>query len=110
MPYRAEGLRREGEGSLERKDKPLPPCERGSGFLFLPQSRAPATGSLDFRNNRNNNRIPSQYLAEETAQGRTNPIAEPLNIGTGSGLKVVKDKTFAVFKQVAELLLKHKPF
>ena len=63
---------------------------------------------LNFRNDRNHNRIASYDLAEEAPQGGTDAIAKARDAEPRRSFEMIEDKTLGILKQMAELLLKHK--
>ena len=63
---------------------------------------------LNFRNDRNHNRIASYDLAEEAPQGGTDAIAKARDAEPRRSFEMVEDKTLGILKQMAELLLKHE--
>ena len=63
---------------------------------------------LNFRNDRNHNRIASYDLAEEAPQGGTDAITKARDAEPRRSFEMIEDKTLGILKQMAELLLKHE--
>ena len=70
----------------------------GEEKLFFRKDSPPLPQSfpLNFRNNRNHNRIAAYDLAEEAPHGRTNAIAKAGNTEPWGRFKMVEDKALGI--------------